>query len=221
MRTFEAIYAIAAERKGGADEIEAQLDRPLSREELYEIGDDRWLSAMARGVFQAGFSWKVIEAKWPGFENAFEGFEPGRVLFMADEGLDRWLSNKAIVRNGQKIQSVVDNAAFLVDLANEHGSAARFFADWPDEDYVGLLDVMKKRGGRLGGTTGQYLMRKMGKPSFIMSRDVVARLIAEGVIDKAPTSKKAMAAVQQAFNNWSEESGRSFNEISRVLAMSL
>ncbi|KAJ56401.1 3-methyladenine DNA glycosylase [Actibacterium mucosum KCTC 23349] len=221
MRSFDQIYAIAAERHGGPEALEAMLSQPKTVEELSSIPDHRWLSAMARGVFQAGFSWKVIEAKWDGFEDAFEGFEPGRVLFMADEGIDRWLSNKAIVRNGQKISSVVDNAGFLLDLANEHGSAAKAFAEWPDEDYVGLLEFLKKRGSRLGGTTGQYLLRTMGKNSFILSRDVVGRLVAEGVIDKAPTSKKAMAAVQVAFNEMAAESGRSFNEISRVMGFSL
>ncbi|MEM9715321.1 MAG: hypothetical protein AAF826_02270 [Pseudomonadota bacterium] len=61
----------------------------------------------------------------------------------------------------------------------------------------------------------------MGRDSFILSRDVIARLIAEGVIDKAPTSKKTMSAVQTAFNTWRDQSGRSLTEISRVLAMSL
>ena len=56
--------------------------------------------------------------------------------------------------------------------------------------------------------------------SFILSRDVTARLIAEGVIDKPATSKTALKSVQAAFNTWMEQSGRSLTEISRVLAMS-
>ena len=163
----------------------------------------------------------MIEAKWPGFEAAFEGFDPGRVLFMADEGLDRWLNDTGIVRNGQKIKSVVDNAAFLRDLAAEHGSAGACFAHWPDEDFAGLLEMLKKRGARLGGTTGPYMLRRMGRSGYILSRDVTARLIAEGVVDKPPTSRKAAAAVQAAFNEWAAQSGRSLTEISRVLAMSI
>jgi 3-methyladenine DNA glycosylase Tag len=81
--------------------------------------------------------------------------------------------------------------------------------------------MMKKRGARLGGATGQYFLRFMGVDSFILSRDVTARLIAEGVIDKSPTSKRAMTAVQAAFNQWQEQSGRSLTEISRILAMSV
>ena len=120
-----------------------------------------------------------------------------------------------------KIKTVQQNAAFVSDLAKEHGSAAAFFANWPSNDYIGLLEILKKRGSRLGGSTSQYFLRFIGVDSFVLSRDVVARLIAEGVVDKNPTSKSAMKAVQSAFNTWSNQSGRSLKEISRTLAMSV
>jgi len=171
-------------------------------------------------VFQAGFNWKVIEAKWDGFEAAFDGFDIGRCALMDDEKFDALLQDARIVRNGTKIATVRDNAAFLLELRDE-GGAGQVLGGWPSSDYVGLLDLLKRRGSRLGGTTAQYAMRFAGRDSFILSRDVIARLIAEGVVDKAPASKKAMAQVQAAFNTWMEQSGRSLSEISRVLAMSL
>ncbi len=85
MRSFADIYAIAEERKGGAAALEALLPIPLPADELARIPDDRWLSMMAKCLFQAGFHWKVIEAKWPGFETAFEGFDPARLSFYGDE----------------------------------------------------------------------------------------------------------------------------------------
>ena len=190
-------------------------------DDLARIPDDRWLSMMAKCLFQAGFHWKVIEAKWPGFETAFEGFNPARVSFYGYEEIDRLVSDTAIVRNGAKIMAVVENARFLVDLAAEHGSAAKFFADWPADDFIGLMDVLAKRGSRLGGATGQRALRWMGKSSYILSGDVIARLIAEGVVAKAPASKRDLAAVQAAFNTWRGQSGRSLTEISRVLSMSV
>ena len=221
MQSFDRIFAIAASRKGGAAALEAVLTRPKSAADLAAIPDDRWLSAMARCVFQAGFSWKVIEAKWPGFEAAFEGFPPARIAHWHGEQLDRLLADPGVVRNGAKLQSVFDNAVFLTELAAEHGSAARAFADWPASDYTGLLDLLAKRGARMGGTTGQRFLRDMGVDSFILSGSVVARLIAEGVVPKPPTSRKDIAAVQAAFNAWAAQSGRSLTEISRVLAMSI
>ncbi|GAB4352175.1 MAG: DNA-3-methyladenine glycosylase I [Oricola sp.] len=221
MRSFDEIRAIAAKRKGGAAALDALLDPPAPASELAAIPDDRWLSCAARCIFNAGFNWKVVDAMWPGFEEAFDGFEPGRCAMLNDDDIARLASDTRIVRHGGKIRSVRENAVLFRELAAEHGSVGRFVADWPDEDYVGLLALLKKRGSRLGGNTGQYFLRFMGKDSFVLSRDVVARLVAEGVIDREPSSKSAMAAVQAAFNGWRAESGRSLKEISRTLAMSI
>ncbi len=221
MRSFEEIFSIAAERKGGPKALEGLLSKPKTAGALTKLSDDRWLAGMTRSVFQAGFNWKVIEKKWPGFEEAFEGFTPGRWSLMSDEDLDRLVKDTRIVRNAIKILAVRDNAIFLTDLAREHGSAAKYLGAWPSEDYIGLLELLKKRGGRLGGTTAQYFLRQIGKDSFVISADVVTALIREGVVEKAPGSKSSMRAVQEAFNAWSKESGRSLTEISRTLAMSV
>ncbi len=220
MREFHEIFQIAAERKGGANAFEALLSKPLSSDELAQIPEDRWLATITKCIFQSGFNWKVIENKWDGFEVAFDGFDIGRCAFMDDEKLDHLLTDKSIVRNGMKIATVRDNAAFLLELRKE-GGVAKVLGGWPSADYIGLLDLLKTRGSRLGAATGQYAMRFMGRDSFVLSRDVTARLIAEGVIDKPASSKTSMRAVQAAFNEWMEQSGRSLTEISRTLAMSV
>lgn len=221
MRGFDAIFAIAAKRKGGEDALNALLERPKTPRALAKIGDDRWLAAMTKCIFQAGFNWQVVEAMWPGFEAAFSGFDTGVCSMLSDDDLARLVSDRRIVRNGPKIKCVRANALFLRELAHEHGSAGKVFANWPDEDFAGLILMLKKRGARLGGMTGPYFLRSMGKDSFILSRDVTARLIAEGVIDKPAASPKALAKVQDAFNRWRKQSGRSLTEIGRVLAMSI
>lgn len=220
--SFQPILERAVANKGGMAALEELLPRPLPPEELAAIPDDRWLSMMTKRIFQSGFVWSVVEAKWEGFEAAFEGFEPRRVAMFHDEDLDRLVSDAAIIRNGAKIRSAIENARFLVDLADESGAAAaKVFADWPDADYIDLLEMLKKRGSRLGGNTGQYVLRSMGKPAFVLSKDVVAALIREGVVEKSPSSKKAMAATRDAFNQWSQETGRDLSALSRILAASV
>ncbi len=220
MRHFDDIFAIAADRKGGPDALIAELPTPLPADELAKIPEDRWLSQLSKSIFQAGFNWKVVEAKWDGFETAFNGFDVGRCAFMDDEAFDSHLTNAAIVRNGTKIAAIRDNAALLLEL-REQGGAGAVLGGWQSDDYIGLLDLLKTRGSRLGAATGQYSLRFMGRDSFILSGDVTARLVAEGVIDKPATSKTAMQAVQAAFNTWMDQSGRGLTQISRVLAMSV
>ncbi len=220
MKHFSEIEAYAADHKGGPAALEALLAKPKSADALKAIPDSRWLSKMSKCLFQAGFNWKVIENKWAGFEEAFEGFDPARWAFMSDEDLDRMLKDTRIVRNGQKIVAVRDNACFLSDLAQEHGSASAAFADWPLADHIDLLAMMKKRGGRLGGATGQIFLRRMGKDSFILSRDVVAALMRDQIVSKVPSSQRDMAAVQEAFNVWHQQSGRGLTQMSQILAFS-
>ena len=221
LRSFDAIYEIASERKGGSSALEALVSLPVPRDALLEIADDRWLAQFSKNVFNAGFNWSVVDKMWPGFEVAFKGFDVAACAMMDDTWFDALVTDTRIVRHGAKIQAVQQNAVFLQELAAEHGSVARCFADWPKTDFVGLLAMLRSRGTRLGGTTGAYALRFMGVDGFILTRDVTARLVAEGVVDKTPTSKTALRAVQDAFNTWSSQSGRSLTEISRVLAMSV
>lgn len=221
MLKFDQIFEISAGRKGGAAVLDELLTGPTPTAELEKIADDRWLSCMTKCVFQAGFNWKVVENMWPGFEAAFDGFDIGRCAMLNDDDFGRLVSDTRIVRYGAKIRAVQENAVFSIDLIKQHGSVAKALVGWPSHDYAGLLAMLKKRGSRLGGNTGQYFLRFMGVDGFILSRDVIARLVAEGVIDKAPTSQKALASVQQAFNVWAKQSGRSLTHISRVLAMSV
>ena len=219
MRDFAAIHAIAKDRHG------ASLDDKVgntakSTAVLRKIPEDRWLSTFTKVTFQAGFNWKVIENKWDGFETAFRGFDVDACAFMAEDWFEELCEDTRIVRYPAKIRSVQTNALFIQGLRDQ-GGVSKVIAEWPSRDFAGLIALMKKDAARLGGTTGQYALRFMGRDGFILSRDVVARLQAEGVIDKAPTSKKAMEAVQDAFNTWADQSGKSLIEISRVLALSI
>ncbi|MCV3273041.1 DNA-3-methyladenine glycosylase I [Roseobacter sinensis] len=221
MRSLQDILAISVERKGSEEAILDGITPPRSAEALRACPDDRWLAAMTRSIFNAGFNWKVVDSMWPGFETAFRGFDPAACAMMDDAWFDSLVTDTSIVRHGPKIRAVQENAVYLQTQADTHGGYGAFIAGWPPDRFADLLAHLKAEGTRLGGATGQYFLRSMGVDGFILSRDVVARLIAEGVIDKPPTSKSAMQAVQAAFSAWHRSSGRPLTEISRILATSI
>ena len=121
------------------------------------------------------------------------------------------------MRTFAEIAAIRDNAATL----RADPGLGRRVADWPVEDITGLYQWLNAHFSRLGGSTGPYMLRFMGKEGFLLSADVVARLQEEGVISGPATSAKAQKAVQTAFNAWRAESGLTFNQISRVLAHSI
>ncbi|MEM7766960.1 MAG: DNA-3-methyladenine glycosylase I [Pseudomonadota bacterium] len=222
MRPFLTVLDLAAGFHGGRDRALAASVNTHAVADLASMPDDRLLSVMTRCVFNAGFNWRVIEAKWDGFEAAFEGFDPGRLAFFGDEMLDRLVSDARIVRHGAKIRASLENARFVNERAAESGSFGAFLAGWPADDQVGLMTDLAKRGSRLGGATAQYFLRFAGWDSWITSPDVCAALVREGVLDKPQASTKgALKSVQAAINQYHDESGLPRAQISRLLAMSV
>lgn len=225
MESFQKIFDRAANRHGGEEALREKLTHYYTESHIPETGpdksDDRWLAEFTKRVFQAGFSWKVVDAKWDGFEEAFWGFDPARCARLDLDDMEALTADKRIIRNTQKIKSVSTNAEMIMGMAADKGSADAFIRGWPAEDYTGLLDYLNKHGSRLGANTASYALRFSGVPSYILSKDVTAALIHAGVIDKAPTSKAAKKAVQAAFNIWADQSGENLTFISRVLAHSV
>jgi 3-methyladenine DNA glycosylase Tag len=220
LRKFSDILALA-EKHHGARGVRTRLSEPMSANAAdLSQSDDRFLAGMTKAVFSSGFSWEVVEQKWPGFEEAFEGFDPHRVAFYADKDVARLMKDARIVRNGAKIQATIANARFLVDTAKAHGSFGAFLRNWPPSDQIGLMEHLKQNAARLGGSSAMYFLRFNGWDAFILSADVVKALIREGVVGKVPTSKADLRAVQDAFNAWTKESRRPQREVSRILALS-
>ena len=162
MIAFKTIRARAEKRKGGAKQLESLLPAKPDAKVLARLSDDRVLAEITRRVFCAGFAWSVIDNKWAGFEDAFLRFQPAELTFQPEDYWDGLMRDARIVRNGAKIMSVRENAAFVQEIAKEHGSFGRFLVKWPSSDEAGLLDLLAKRGGRLGGNTGQLLLRFVG-----------------------------------------------------------
>jgi len=222
MTSFRKIRERAAKRKGGEAALDKLLGPKPENAALARATDDRILSTMAERVFSAGFVWRVIEAKWPGFEEAFLGFEPKALLFQPEDFWHDLTSDTRIVRNGQKIMAVRENAMFVERIAREHASFGKFMAAWPADDQIGLTTYLGKHGSRLGGATGQYFLRWLGWDTYILSRDMVLALRDAGLdIAETPGSKKDQQKIHGQINAWAKETGLPRMHISRILAMSI
>lgn len=221
MKKFDKILDMAASHHGGREAALAQSVNSHYRDNYGAQPADRVLAAMTKCVFSAGFNWKVIEAKWEGFEEAFEGFDPGKLAFFGDEMLDTLVSDTRIIRNGQKIRATLENAKFVNQVERDTGSFAGHIANWPSEDQLGLMAWLHKNGSRLGGATAQYFLRFSGWDGWITSAHVCAALMREGVLSKPEARTKGdLAKVQAAFNTLRDQSDLPYAQISKVLALS-
>lgn len=216
MKSYNWLHEHVLTHKGR--DYETLLPTCMEAAELAEVPDNQLLSTMMRRIFRAGLKHELVDARWPAFETAFWQFDPVRTALMSDEVLEKQMQNSALIRHLGKLKAIRTNGAMVLEQAETHGSFARWLAEWPTDNIVGLWTELKKRGAQLGGNSGPYFLRMVGKDTFILTDDVVAALKAQGIVDKKPTSQRDLKQVQQAFNQWQEASGRPLCQISRMLS---
>jgi len=218
MESFNTIFQRAAKRKGGVKSLMALLGGTIPDSVLATITDDRILSAFSKKVFQSGFVWRVVDNKWPNFEQLFFNFSIEKVLMMPEEMLERKAADPLIIRNYNKVKTIKANAQMIFEEQQNGHSFAEFIAAWPGHDIIGLWAYLKKNGQRLGGNTGPYALRALGKDTFLISRDVEGYFRAHDIVTGGIQSKTSLNAIQNSFNQWQQECDLSLTQLSRLIA---
>lgn len=137
--------------------------------------DDRHLfEVLTLETAQAGLSWSTILRKREGYRAAFAGFDPERVARFGPEDVERLLADPGIVRNRQKVEATVNNAARVLEVQDEFGSFDAYVWAFVDgrpivNDVRSLADLhaetdlskaiskdLKRRGFRFVGPTSIY-----------------------------------------------------------------
>jgi len=123
------------------------------------LGD--YLEVMTKAVFQSGISWRVIEAKWDGFREAFDGFDAEKVAALTPEDVDRLTQDTRIVRNRRKIQATVDNAVEMIELDREHNGFRNYLRS--QDSFEDTVADLKRHFAFLGETGSYYFLHVVGE----------------------------------------------------------
>ena len=218
LESFDKLYQRASERKGGMKQLNMLLPANENQDALLALSDDRYLAAKTKKVFQSGFVWRVVEQKWPDFEEVFFKFDIEKVLMMPDDMMERKAADPKIIRNFNKVKTIKANAQMIFEEQQNGHSFAEFIREWPSEDIIGLWAYLKKHGARLGGNTGPYALRALGKDTFLVTRDVEAYFRAHDLISGGTQTKASLGTMQKAFNQWHADSGLTYGQLSQLVA---
>lgn len=95
--------------------------------------DDRHLfELLSLEGAQAGLSWSTILKKRDGYRRAFAGFDAAKVARFTRARIERLVADPSIVRHRGKIESVVGNAACVLEVTREFGSFAAYVWSFTD-----------------------------------------------------------------------------------------
>jgi 3-methyladenine DNA glycosylase Tag len=107
-----------------------------------------YLEVLSKIAFEAGLSWRVVDAKWDDIRRAFHGFDPERVARMTPRAVDKLLDDDRVIRSRSKIEATIDNAETLLALAKEHKGFKRYLRS--HDDFESTVKDLRKRFKFLG-----------------------------------------------------------------------
>jgi 3-methyladenine DNA glycosylase Tag len=120
-----------------------------------------YLEVLSKAVFESGMNWQVVEQKWPGFREAFNGFDPVTIAEYTPDDVDRLLADSRIIRNGRKVHATIHNARAMLDTEREFGSFAKYLET--HRPFDSQLADMKKRFKHVGNFGVYYFLYVVGE----------------------------------------------------------
>lgn len=79
---------------------------------------------------QAGLSWITILNKRETFRQAYDDFDPGKIVAYDEKKKAELMQNSGVIRNRLKIDAAVENAKAYFRLADEFGSLDSYLWGW-------------------------------------------------------------------------------------------
>jgi 3-methyladenine DNA glycosylase Tag len=142
-----------------ADILEVHVEAPAQITPT-KLAD--YLEVLTKAVFESGMSWRVIENKWPGFQEAFQAFDPETVATLSPDEIDALTNDTRIIRNRKKIEATVHNAGTMLDIEREFGTFKKYLES--HNGFDALLADMRKRFKFVGAFGAYYFLWVVREP---------------------------------------------------------
>jgi 3-methyladenine DNA glycosylase Tag len=130
-------------------------------EKIEPSGLSDYLAVMSRAALEPGLNWSVVEAKWPGIVEAFDGFDVLRVAAYSPEDVGRLMGDSRVIRNRRKIQAIVHNAGEMLALDGPGGGFREYLRSFGS--YEALVTDLKKRFDFLGDSGAYHFLYSVGE----------------------------------------------------------
>ena len=122
-----------------------------------------YFEILSKAVFNAGFSWKVVNAKWEGTKEVFKNFDPKIISKWTIDEITEALASPKIIRNGNKVKAIVSNAKIFLELSEKNGSFENYLKTFRDKPCEERQKIVAKQFKWLGPTGAHFFLWSVGE----------------------------------------------------------
>jgi DNA-3-methyladenine glycosylase I len=126
--------------------------------------DKGYFENITRVIFQGGLNWKIIDKKWPNFQEAFSEFSINKVAEFDDSEVERLMKDSGIVRNRSKISATIKNAKQFQTIIKKSGSFQSYLNNLDkSKNYEHITKELAKNFSRLGPASARIFLYSVGE----------------------------------------------------------
>ena len=118
---------------------------------------------MSKAVFNAGFSYQVVNNKWEDIKEVFYDFEPKIISNWTVDEISKALNSPKIIRNSRKVTAIVSNAKVFLDLLNKYRTFENYLKSFREKPYEEKQKILSKQFKWLGPTGAHFFLWSIGE----------------------------------------------------------
>ena len=104
--------------------------------------DDKLFEMLILETMQAGLAWITVLNKREAFREAFDGFDPHKIVRYDDVKVQELMTNEKIIRNRLKMNAAIHNARIFLEIVEKYGSFNKMI--WEYVDYTPITGNWEK-----------------------------------------------------------------------------
>ena len=130
------------------------------------IDDKGYFEVLSKAVFNAGFSYQVVNRKWKDIKEVFNEFDPKKLSRWTVDEVSAALESPKIIRNSRKVNAIISNAKVFLDLLDKHGSFDIYLKSFRNKPYEERQKILSKQFKWLGPTGAHFFLWSVGEDAL-------------------------------------------------------
>jgi 3-methyladenine DNA glycosylase Tag len=125
--------------------------------------DKGYFEILSKAVFNAGFSFQVVNRKWEDIKEVFHEFDPYIISNWTFDEIFSVIESPKIIRNSKKVNAIVSNAKVFIEILETHNSFDNYLKTFRRKSYEKKIKILSKQFKWIGPTGAHFFLWSVGE----------------------------------------------------------